>query len=354
MTAWHLRAVQLPDGDAPEDAWLTDAGWRDQPGPDAEDLPGRFALTGLVDAHSHVSFGDGGGGPIPLDRAAAVAALERLAKEGVGVVRDAGGDPAVVLSLPPVPGRPFMVAAGRHLAPLGMYFEAVHLPVAGSDLVEVALRELAAGARWVKLVADFTPARARGEPSLDPPEQTYDLDVVGELVIETHRSGGRVAAHVTTALVADLVRLGIDSVEHGTALDEETLAEMARHGTAWTPTLCAVLSSPPDAPEERRRLTAERRERFRELLPLAVRLGVPVLTGGDAVGTIPREVALLVDCGLDPTQALRAATVDALAFLGTDVADAPPSVVTYEDDPRHDPEALARPAAIVIGGVRVR
>jgi imidazolonepropionase-like amidohydrolase len=81
---------------------------------------------------------------------------------------------------------------------------------------------------------------------------------------------------------------------------------------------------------------------------------VPVLTGGDAVGTIPREVALLVECGLDPTDALRAATVNALAFLGTDVADAPPSVVTYEDDPRHDPEILTRPVAIVIGDVRVR
>jgi imidazolonepropionase-like amidohydrolase len=354
VTAWHLRAVWLPDGDAPEDAWLTDAGWHDQSVPDAEDLPGRFLLSGLVDAHSHVSFGDGGGGPIPLDRSAAEAALERLATEGVGIVRDAGGDPAVVLTLPMVPGRPFLVAAGRHLAPEGMYFEAVHLPVAPSDLVAVALSELAAGARWVKLVADFAPARARGASSLDPPEQTYDLDVVRDLVTETHRSGGRVAAHVTTALVADLVQLGIDSVEHGTALDEETLAEMARRGTAWTPTLAAVLSSPRDAPEERRRLTAERRERFRELLPLAVRLGVPVLTGGDAVGAIPREVALLVECGLDPTDALRAATVNALAFLGTDVADAPPSVVTYQDDPRHYPEALARPAAIVIGGVRVR
>ena len=62
---------------------------------------------------------------------------------------------------------------------------------------------------------------------------------------------------------------------------------MARGGTAWTPTLGAVLSSPPDAPAERRRLTAERRERFGQLLPLAVRLGVPVLTGGDAVRHYP-------------------------------------------------------------------
>ena len=353
MTSWHLGAVRLPDGDAPEDSWLTDEIWGDEPIDGAEDIPGRFALTGLVDAHSHVSFGERDGGPIPLDRAAAEAALERLAADGVGVVRDAGGDPGVVLTLPTVPGRPFLVAAGRHLAPAGMYFEAVHQPVAPADLVEVALGELAAGAQWVKLVADFTPSRARGASSLEPPEQTYDLGLVGDLVTETHRSGGRVAAHVTTTLVADLVRLGIDSVEHGTGLDEETIAEMARRGTAWTPTMGAVLSSPPDAPQERRRLTAERRERFRQLLPLAVRLGVPVLTGGDVVSTIPREVALLVECGLDPTDALRAATTTALAFLGGDVALAPPSVVTYDADPRNEPDVLARPVAIVIGGVRV-
>lgn len=85
-----------------------------------------------------------------------------------------------------------------------------------------------------------------------------------------------------------------------------------------------------------------------------MRLGVPVLTGSDVVGSVPREVALLAECGLDPTDALRAATTAALHFLGPDAADAPPSVVTYPQDPRNDPEVLARPAAIVMGGVRVR
>ena len=106
--------------------------------------------------------------------------------------------------------------------------------------------------------------------------------------------------------------------------------------------------------EERQRLVAERRERFRELLPMAVRLGVPVLTGSDVVGSIPREVAPLVECGLEPVDALRASTDTAMRFLGGDAADAPPSVVTFDADPRDDPRVLTRPAAIVIGGVRIR
>jgi imidazolonepropionase-like amidohydrolase len=234
-----------------------------------------------------------------------------------------------------------------------MYFESVHLPVEPQGLVDVAIQELAAGARWVKLVADFAPSRARSPSSAEPPVQTYDLDVVRDLVVATHRAGGRVAAHVTTQLAGDLVRLGIDSVEHGTALDATVLGEMASRGTAWTPTLCAVLTVPDNAPAERQRAVAERRERFRELLPLAVQLGIPVMTGSDVVGSIPREIALMIECGLAPLDAVRAATTAALDFLGPDAVEGPPSIVTYHDDPRNDPDVLARPAAIIIRGKRV-
>jgi hypothetical protein len=43
MTAWHVRAIRLPDGDAVEDAWLTAEGWSERPYPDAEDVPGGYA-----------------------------------------------------------------------------------------------------------------------------------------------------------------------------------------------------------------------------------------------------------------------------------------------------------------------
>ena len=91
-----------------------------------------------------------------------------------------------------------------------------------------------------------------------------------------------------------------DSVEHGTALDESALRLMAQAGTAWTPTLCAVLAVPGTASEAARRRVAEYRERLGELLPLAHRLGVPILTGTDIAGTLAREVALLAEHGLAP------------------------------------------------------
>ncbi|MBJ7609185.1 MAG: amidohydrolase family protein [Candidatus Dormibacteraeota bacterium] len=355
MTAWRVRAVLLPDGSEVEERWVSAGGWSEVPVGDAQDLPGRLALGGLVDAHSHVSFASGHAGPIALDRHGAEANLDRYAEDGVVLIRDAGGDPRIVLALPTVsPGRPRMVAAGRHLAPHGMYFEAVHLPAEPGEVVDVALAELAAGATWVKLVADFPPAAARAASPMAVAEPTYPLDVVADLVSAVHAAGGRIAAHVTTPVVTDLVRIGIDSVEHGPALDEETITAMAVMGTAWTPTLCALLSSSPDAPVERRRLVAERRERLSQLLPIAVRQGVPVLTGSDVVGSVPREVALLVRCGLEPADALRAATTSATRFLRLGAAVAPAAVVTYNADPRDDPEVLTQPAAVVIDGVRVR
>lgn len=349
---WHLRAVALPDGIDSEDMWLTGRGRQAMPIKDAEELPGRFALPGMVDCHSHVSFAPGKEGPIPVDRRQAEENLKRYGQEGVGVVRDAGGIPEVVLGLPRVEGRPFVVSAGRHLAPAGRYFGQVHQPVEASDLVSVAMSELAMGARWVKLVADFQPA---GAPSnVFNPEPTYEISAMRDLIEATHKAGARVAAHVTTDLVGDLVSAGIDSVEHGTALDKHTVEQMATRGTAWTPTLCAVLSAGPDAPPERRQRAAERRERLRELLPLAVKLRIPVLTGSDVVGSIAGELTLLIELGVDPIDALRSATTAAIRYLGTDVLSAPASIVTFDADPRTHPEVLSKPAAVVIGSVRVR
>jgi imidazolonepropionase-like amidohydrolase len=84
---------------------------------------------------------------------------------------------------------------------------------------------------------------------------------------------------------------------------------------------------------------------------VAIESGVTVLTGSDVVGSVWREVALLVELGLSPEQALAAASTRAEQYLGC--AD-DGSLVTYPTDPRDDPWTLTNPAAVVIRGVRVR
>jgi len=351
--AYRFEGVCLPDGH--DVAWWVEGGLlRDTPVDAAERLPGRYVLPGLVDAHCHLTLLPGDVGPLPAGPDDVAANVEALRRTGVLALRDTGAhdDTAVRLSVA-ADGDVQVVACGRFLSSPGHYFPGVYRPVAGDELVAAASAEVASGARWVKLIADFPP-EAKAELA---PESTYGVDTVAAMVDAVHAAGARVAAHVTTPLVRDLVRIGIDSVEHGTGLDEETLGEMAERGTAWTPTLSAVIAiPPPDAPPERLARREQRIALMRELLPKAVSLGVPVLTGSDVVGTVPGEVAQLATYGLTPVDALRAATTVARRYLGFEPLQtgAAADLVTYDDDPREDPSVLARPAAVVARGVRVR
>jgi imidazolonepropionase-like amidohydrolase len=351
-----VHAVPLPDGDRPVDLWVDAAGCMvSEPVPAADRLPGRYVVPGLVDAHAHPAVAGTAGGPVALSGAEALDALAGWAASGVCLVRDAGSPGGLVLQLDLAAGMPRLQAAGRFLAPAGRYFPAL-LPEEAPErrLTELALGELARGGRWVKLIADF-PAVVDGMPS-GPAAPTYPGEVIEAMVAAVHAAGGRVAAHVITDLVSPLVRAGIDSIEHGTAMDEQALRLMAQTGAAWTPTLCAVLGVPDTASEAAKRRAADYRRRLRELLPLAHRLGVPILTGTDTAGSVAREVALLAAHGLEPAAALTAATTTGYRFLGEsfDTAGQPATLVTYQDDPRDDLAALSSPVAVIIDGVRVR
>jgi imidazolonepropionase-like amidohydrolase len=321
----------------------------DRPIPDAEQLPGAFFLPGLVDAHAHPAVGAGPADLVALDLSAARANLMAWVQAGITAVRDVGSPGGVILQLEPEPGLPTVQAAGRFLAPEGRYFpDLLGTPVAEAELVSSALAEVGRGATWVKVIADF-PDRAAGTDA----QATYQLEAIAQLVDAAHRAGARVAVHSTIPEAGELVAAGVDSIEHGFGLDETAVKDMARRGTAWTPTIGALLAllDAPHLPAARRTRLQEGRERIAQLLPLAVRLGVPVLTGTDVIGSIPGEVALLAQLGLSPRDALAAASVWPRRFLG---AAAGGDIVTYHHDPREDTDQLAHPAAVVVRGTRVR
>lgn len=350
---WHAAGVQLPDGG---DCawWVADGVLHDTAVAGAETLPGRFVLPGLVDAHCHLTLVGGETGPVPAPPGRVGELLGELRDAGVLAVRDTGAHDgtAVRLSLAS-DGDVRVLACGRFLAAPGHYFPGVYEPVTGAELAGAAAAELAAGATWVKLVADFPPEGRIGSP----PEPSFDAGDVRRLVETVHGAGGRVAAHVTLPIARELVELGVDSIEHGTGLDDDALALMARTGAAWTPTVQAVTAPVPlGAPPEWAARRAERVELMQRLLPAAHRLGVPILTGSDVVGTVAGEVAAFVRLGLDPAAALAAATTSARSYLRLPdlAAGAPADLVTYDVDPRGDPEFLRRPAAVVVRGRRVR
>jgi imidazolonepropionase-like amidohydrolase len=349
MTAWAVRGVELPFGSETRSWWIDTTGAaHDEPVNGAEVLPGSYILPGLVDAHAHPAIRGGNSGPQALTRDAARANLLEWARAGVTLVRDVGSPGGLSLELDHEPGMPALEAAGRFLAPAGRYFpELLVTPVAEAELVSAALTEIGRGARWVKLIADFPDLAAGAEP-----EPTYACSAIAALTDAVHKAGGRVAAHSTTSFAGQLIAAGVDSIEHGTGLDEDAVKAMASRGMAWTPTLGATFGSmEAHVPPELRHVIGEMRDRLTFLLPLAVGLGVPVLAGTDAVGTLPAEVALLASLGLTPSQALAAASTWPKQYIG---GGACADIVTYDHDPRDDPDQLAKPAAVVVGGTRLR
>ncbi len=354
MTAWRVRAVRLPDG-AALDAGITSGGrWAGHPAARAEMLPGRFILPGLVDAHCHLSVAHGDDGqPVAVGLEAARANAAQARSAGVTTIRDTGSPGRVTLRLLETADGAGLVACGRFLAPQGQYFPGLHTPVEPEDLVDAALAEVAAGARWVKVIADF-PVLRPGEPPLAP-TPTYPPATIKQVVQAVHAAGARVAAHSTTRNVTELIAAGIDSVEHGTALNEADVAALAARAGAWTPTLCATVGVGPGDDAERRKRLRERRERLSFLLPMAAARGVTIMTGTDIVGSIPREVALLTELGLPPQMALAAASTAARRFLGfASLHEGEPAdLVSYDDDPRDDPAVLGHPVAVFAGGRRI-
>ncbi len=312
------------------------------------DVPGRYVLPGLVDAHAHLTLDMSRTG-LPTGSDDLVRAnLAAHRANGVLLVRDIGRvrDEPLVIG----PDEPEVHQAGRFLAPDGGWVEGLHVATPPDRVLDAVRAQLASGVRWVKVIGDWKydgEIRPNYEPAL--------LRSVAEV---THEGGARFAVHAMEAPAArDALAAGADSVEHGCNLDPDLLPVMAARGVAWTPTLSAVTQGRPDAPERDRRRRADWLDAMRANLPRAVALGVPVLAGTDtaAHGSVAGEVALLVEFGLTPVEAMRAATTTARTFLGAEgltdgaVAD----FVTYDADPRDDVRVLREPVAVVRRGVRV-
>src|ERR1700744_4440539 len=113
-----------------------------------EELPGRYALAGLVDAHAHPTVAADEHGPYLSDGEYGAARLAEYATAGVTVIRDVGGRSQVTLGFARMAadGRPVVTAAGRFLAPANRYFPRMHSPVAPDELAAAIRGEVAARA----------------------------------------------------------------------------------------------------------------------------------------------------------------------------------------------------------------
>ncbi|WP_280382880.1 metal-dependent hydrolase family protein [Nocardia wallacei] len=154
--------------------------------------------------------------------------------------------------------------------------------------------------------------------------QQYSDEELAAIVDEAHRAGVRVAAHAHgDAGIRACVRAGVDCIEHGSLASDDTITMMVDHGTFLVPT--SYLSEGLDVSKAAPALQKKAAEVFpkaRETLRKAIAAGVRIACGTDAPavphGDNAKELWALVDRGMTPAQALRAATVTSAELIGAD------------------------------------
>ncbi len=349
----HVRGIGLPDEELIE-LWIDGDRISREPIGGADTLfDGGWILPGLVDAHCHVGLGPGGG--VELEEAIAQAEAEREA--GALLLRDCGS-PIDTRSLDDRDDLPRIIRAGRHLARPKRYIPGLPIDIEDeTQLPDAVALQAQRGDGWVKLVGDWID---RGIGDLAP---LWSDDVLTAAIEAAHANGARVTAHVFGEdALPGLIKAGIDCIEHGTGLTDDTIELMVEHGTALVPTLINVENFPgiADAAAKYPTYAAHMRDLYANCYPrlaAARDAGVRIFAGTDAGGMIVHgrigdEVEALKGIGMSPTEALGAACWDARRWLGRPALDdgASADLLCYKDDPRHGPQVLQRPDMVILRG----
>jgi len=309
---------------------------------DVVEAEGRFLLPGMIDAHVHVSAPEfvaspPKGDPTAYATAIAIRNLRSALQAGVTTVRDVCGA-RINLALRSARRHGQLVApriytAGKGICMTGGHgsgFAGAAHEVDGPDAIRHAVRvEHKAGADLIKLLSSHR---------TDYPE--FTLEEIEAGVNEAHRLGLPVAIHAANLISTSMAaRAGVDVIEHGSFLSEETAKLMASKGIVLVPTLWVKhdlakrLTEYKKTPEkfpwgDAADLEASaawfRRcvEQLPETMRLAKEQGVTIAAGTDFVLSdqpwclLPEEVEYLVRLGLAPLEAIVAATHGGAAALG--------------------------------------
>ncbi len=200
----------------------------------------------------------------------------------------------------------------------------------------------------------------------DPRASQYTLEEMKAIVADAHRLGRKVAAHAHgTQGIIWATEAGVDSIEHGTYIDDEGIKVMKEHGTYLVPTQylgdwmrenAAKIGLPAMYAEKMKAVTSVSRQNLRH----AFESGVKVAFGTDAAvyphGLNAHEFAVYVQMGLTPLQAIQTATVNAADLLGWSdrIGTLEPGkfadMVAVNGDPTKDVTLLQHPVFVMKGG----
>jgi len=352
------------------------------PGARQIEAEGKYLLPGMIDLHSHMfvpMMVQGGMATEHPAYAALYAAnnLRQALQAGITTVRNVGAMEYLDLSLKRAIAEgvvlgPRLFVSGKAIVMTGGHYSQGDLACIadGPHEVRIAVREHVG--KGVDLIKIMTTHRTH------TPEYTQEeLDAA---VDEAHRLGRRVACHAATLPGTGMaVQAGVDTLEHGTWLTDETADRMADQGTVWVPT-CYIINSPkstkdrledPNLPYAMR-IELEFRKSVRwadanlEELPKTfekvLKRGIAIGAGTDSLSwmhvfaALPEEVAFLIQYGCTPMQAIESATrVGAEALgqsdsLGTVEKGKYADLIMVERDPLRDITVLQEVAWVMKGG----
>lgn len=338
-------------------------------------LPDATLLPGLVDTHVHLAF-DAGLDPVAAlaardgdaEQAAMAAAAAQQLDAGVTTVRDLGDRHYSAVRLRESPGRfPTILAAGPPLTSPAGHCHFLGGETSGVDAIRAAVRERAdRGADVVKVMA----SGGMMTPGTDVNRPQFTRDELAAAVDEAHRHGLPITAHAHgLAAVLDAVATGVDGIEHctcigagGVELSDELAATLVERRIAIGTTVgMAPTDLPVEPPPEILRLLPQILLAHARL----VRAGALVVAGTDAGiapvkphGVLPYALAMLVELGMTPADALHTGTHRAAQVCGVGdrkgrvAAGFDADLLAVRGDPTRDIAALHHPVLVLLRGER--
>lgn len=342
-----------------EENVITEIGVRDQlvPPPDAEilDLGPLTLMPGMIDAHTHL-FGVPGTAlhlryvePEGYRAIAAASQARSMLRAGITAARCCGSNVTPSLRRAINDGYalgPRLVAAGQFVCTTAGSWDpdqAFRLPldwakaegilVDGVDaMIEAVRARIRSGSTVIKI------ATSKGDPDDtfgpwgdDPAMQTMSMrpEEIDAVISEAHSFGIRVAAHaIGDDPVRAAVEHGVDTIEHGFGISDETRRLLADRGVLVVSTLLVqtlmqetqeiVRLNDADRASSKRHIDRQRAD-----LEKGLAAGVRYALGSDMIGApahphaaFPREFELVVSCGMTPLEAIRSGTLFGAEALG--------------------------------------
>jgi imidazolonepropionase-like amidohydrolase len=354
-----------------------------QPADKVIDLTNYTVMPGLIDVHTHLTMANNFDPYFELSMTPAKEAIigvenaKVTLEAGFTSVRNVGANDFTDVALRDeinaahIPG-PHMQVSGPALGITGGHMDENLLPYEfhvhgegvadGIPAVQHMVREnIKYGVDLIKIGATGG-VLSKGD---DPQASQYTLEEMQAIVADAHRLGRKVAAHAHGAQgILWATQAGVDSIEHGSYMNDEDIAAMKKHGTYFVPTAYLI-----DWMQENGHLSPFYAQKMKDVSGVekqnaikAIKAGVKVALGTDAAvyphGLNAHELDVYVNqFGMSPLAALQTGTINAADLMGwTDrVGTIEPGkwadIIATEGDPLKDVRILQHVNFVMKSGV---